>query len=117
MKPEQQEILGRKFGQWLVEAVRLTGEGEGGVGRRGAREGRLRAGQGRALHHLLPDAAAAGPHGEAAARPDGVLRRHSAYQFYTDIAAYYRNDLGCKQLINASNWITADPVHLNDLER
>src|SRR5207237_5828755 len=39
------------------------------------------------------------------------------HRFYTDIAAYYRNDLGCRQLITASNWITADPVHLNDAER
>jgi hypothetical protein len=38
-------------------------------------------------------------------------------QFYTDIAQYYHNVLGCKQLINASNWITADPIRLNDLER
>jgi hypothetical protein len=30
---------------------------------------------------------------------------------------FYKNDLGCKQLINASNWITADPVLLNDAER
>ena len=38
-------------------------------------------------------------------------------RFYADIASYYRKDLGCKQLINASNWITADPIHLNDVER
>lgn len=39
------------------------------------------------------------------------------YGFYRDIAAYYRNDLGCKQLINATNWRTADPVLLEDAER
>lgn len=38
-------------------------------------------------------------------------------KFYADIVDYYRKDLGCKQLINASNWITADPIRLNDLER
>ncbi len=37
--------------------------------------------------------------------------------FYRSIADYYHNTLGCKQLINASNWITADPIHLNDAER
>jgi hypothetical protein len=37
--------------------------------------------------------------------------------FYGDIAKYYHNTLGCRQLINASNWITADPVLLNDDER
>ena len=38
-------------------------------------------------------------------------------KFYSDIADYYHRDLGCKQIINASNWITADPIRLNDLER
>lgn len=38
-------------------------------------------------------------------------------KFYTDIVNYYRKDLGCKQLVNASNWVTADPIRLNDLER
>jgi hypothetical protein len=37
--------------------------------------------------------------------------------FYADIAGYIRNDLGYKGMINASNWITADPVRMNDLER
>lgn len=39
------------------------------------------------------------------------------YGFYRDIAAYYRETLGCKQLINATNWRTADPVLLEDVER
>ena len=30
---------------------------------------------------------------------------------------FYRDELGCRQLINASNWVTADPVRLNDVER
>lgn len=39
------------------------------------------------------------------------------HSFYRDIADYYRKTLGCKQLINAMNWISADPVLLNDAER
>lgn len=38
-------------------------------------------------------------------------------KFYAEIARFLRQDLGCKQLINASNWKTADTVRLNDLER
>lgn len=37
--------------------------------------------------------------------------------FYADIVAFMRSDLGYKGLTNASNWITADPVRMNDLER
>jgi hypothetical protein len=37
--------------------------------------------------------------------------------FNREIVRYLRQDLGCKQLINAGNWKTADPVLLNDVER
>lgn len=37
--------------------------------------------------------------------------------FYADMASFYRRDLGYKGLLNASNWITADPVRQNDAER
>jgi hypothetical protein len=38
-------------------------------------------------------------------------------KFNAGMVKFYRDELGCGQLINASNWITADPVHLNDVER
>ncbi|ASV75935.1 hypothetical protein THTE_3333 [Thermogutta terrifontis] len=39
------------------------------------------------------------------------------YDFYADMAKYYRQALGCRQLLNATNWRTADPVLLEDCER
>ena len=39
------------------------------------------------------------------------------YRFNAEIARYLREDLGCKQLINAGNWKTADSIRLNDVER
>ena len=38
-------------------------------------------------------------------------------RFYAMMAAYYRDDLGCGQLINACNWKTADGPKLDDIER
>src|ERR1051326_2866708 len=38
-------------------------------------------------------------------------------KFNADMAAYLRNELGCKQLINAGNWRPADPIKLFDAER
>ncbi|HLK55447.1 MAG TPA: hypothetical protein VKU00_02730 [Chthonomonadaceae bacterium] len=38
-------------------------------------------------------------------------------KFNADMAAYLRNTLGCKQLINAGNWRPADPIKLFDAER
>lgn len=34
-----------------------------------------------------------------------------------EVERYLREDLGVKQVINAGNWRTADPLRLNDLER
>jgi len=39
------------------------------------------------------------------------------YDFYHGIHDYYKNVLGCKQIINAENWTTASPSRLLDLER
>lgn len=37
--------------------------------------------------------------------------------FYDEMVRYYRNELGCKQLINGNNWRTASQSRLLDLER
>jgi len=37
--------------------------------------------------------------------------------FYAEMVTYLRNDLGCKQLLNATNWRTSSPPTLDDLER
>lgn len=39
------------------------------------------------------------------------------FDFYKEIHDYYREVLGCKQIINAENWTTASPSRLHDLER
>lgn len=39
------------------------------------------------------------------------------YNFHRDTAKFLREDLGCKQLINATNWKSGDVVRLNDAER
>lgn len=38
-------------------------------------------------------------------------------QFHRDMVHYYRETLGCRQLINATNWKSADPLLLEDCER
>ena len=38
------------------------------------------------------------------------------HRFNTDMATYLRQELGCKQLLNANNWRTADLVTLLDAE-
>ncbi|MGE5447125.1 MAG: hypothetical protein ACM3PR_02100 [Bacteroidales bacterium] len=39
------------------------------------------------------------------------------FDFYKNIHDFYKNVLGCQQIINAENWTTASPSRLHDLER
>ena len=39
------------------------------------------------------------------------------FDFNREIAHYLRKELGCRQLINAGNWRTADQIILDDVER
>jgi hypothetical protein len=116
LKPEQQRLLGAQFGQWLAK-------------RYGSLAAAKQVWEGAANEQDDFDKGIAGLYptwfltqpqtGGAAKRAADQTEFFAETQrkFYADIAAYYRKDLGCKQLINASNWITADPIHLNDLER
>ena len=47
----------------------------------------------------------------------GAFFAESMYRFNAEIARYLRDELGCRQLINAGNWKTADSIRLNDAER
>jgi hypothetical protein len=59
------------------------------------------------------------------AQADKALRLRDQVEFYADtqfdfyknIHNYYKNVLGCQQIINAENWTTASPARLHDLER
>ena len=39
------------------------------------------------------------------------------YNFNQEMKRFLREEIGAKQLINAGNWKTADPIKLNDAER
>jgi hypothetical protein len=116
MKPPIAERLGKKFGQWLVkkygsldkarEAWDGTKHDQDDVA--SGKVGLFKA------WHLTQD------------WKGGLAKRindeHQFYafvqhQFDADMGAFYRNTLGCKQLLNASNWTTADNVRLGDSER
>jgi hypothetical protein len=116
MKAPQLEVLGKKFGRWLEkkygsldaaaeawEKLRVDGDdfGKGKVGLM------------QTWHMTRPQ------EGASAKRMRDQVRFLAETQrdFYAEIARYLREDLGCGQLINASNWITADPEKLNDIER
>jgi hypothetical protein len=60
------------------------------------------------------------------ARQGGMARRlgdqlefwtRTMYDFNREMARFLRQELGCRQVINAGNWRTADTLRLNDAER
>ena len=51
-----------------------------------------------------------GRQGPSAWRDETEFLARTQYDFYKNMADYLRTTLGCKQLINASNWRTADPA-------
>jgi hypothetical protein len=116
IKPEQQKVLGKKFGEWLkkkygsLDKALAAWEGD--------KHENDRFGEGVVgilmIYEMTQDRT-----GGRAKRLDDQTQFFTETQraFYADIVDFYRKDLGCKQLINATNWITADPIRLNDLER
>ncbi|MGE5559326.1 MAG: hypothetical protein ACM3WV_12080 [Bacillota bacterium] len=115
IKPAQKALLGKKFGAWTLTKY---GSFEKALASWGniAYEDDLEKG----ILGLLP------LHYYTLNRPGKFgPRLADQLQFYTETQHYfyamihdfYRNELGCKQLINATNWRTADTVKLNDAER
>jgi hypothetical protein len=116
LKPAQQERLGKKFGAWLVGKYgSLDGASRAweGVGQVGDDFARGKVGLVNVWQMTQP-------------QTGGMARRvadelaflvETQRTFYADIVAYYRDTLGCRQLINACNWRTVDPIRLDDVER
>lgn len=116
IKPQQKRLLGRKFAAWLearygsLDAASDNWDGVGAAGDNfgGGDVGIMSVGQ-----WTRPQ------HGGRRRRLTDQLEFFADTQreFYAQMVKFYRRDLGCRQLINASNWLTADAVHLNDVER
>ncbi len=116
VKGRQLELLGEQFGRWLKKKY-------------GALDRAVRAWDADAMPE---DDLARGRLGIAIVwewtqeRGGGHKKRlddqlqffaETMHDFNRETARYLRDELGCKQLINAGNWKTADTTRLNDVER
>jgi hypothetical protein len=114
--PEQKAYLGKKFGAWLTTKYgSLTAAKQAWAGASNEKDD-LENGVAAILDTWVLTQPQTGGMAKRTADQTqffAVTQR----KFYSDISDYYHNVLGCKQLVNASNWITADPIRLNDLER
>jgi hypothetical protein len=116
IKPPQNERLGRKFGEWLVKkygALDMAKKAWDGVGREGDDFAQGRVGLFSIWPMTQPQT------GGTAKRIADELTFYAETQrgFYADIVTFCRDTLGCRQLINACNWRSADPIRLEDVER
>ncbi len=116
VKGRQLEVLGEQFGHWLAAKY-------------GSVERAVQAWNGDSMRQDDVSRGILGIHiawewtqersGGRKRRLDDQLQffTETMYNFNREIARYLREDLGCKQLINAGNWKTADTTRLNDAER
>jgi hypothetical protein len=115
IKPEQLSILQNKFASWLVDKYgsldkTRTAWGNVGFPRDNWGEGKPDIDVWRMTQPQQGGAA-------VRVRDQIQFLGELQFNFYKEIADFYRNDLGCKQLINANNWIAADNETLGDVER
>ena len=119
IKPPQLALLGQKFAQWAIKKYDSLDQAKAAWGGTGA-EGDDFAGGKLGISPTWMLAQSLDQQNE------GMRKRLAAqleffaemqYCFYADISRYVKNDLGYKGLVNASNWKTADPIKLEDVER
>ena len=116
IKGPQLELLGKQFGDWAKKKY-------------GSIPAARRAWGGASMPEDNPSRGVLGIHivwqltqertGGLKKRLDDQLQFFAEvmYRFNAEIARYLREDLSCRQLINAGNWKTADSIRLNDAER
>jgi hypothetical protein len=116
LRPAQKEILGKKFGAWLVKKYGSLDQARrawNDVAHEDDHFERGRVGFFNVWHMTIPQT------GGMDRRIGDQLQFYAETQhaFYADMVAFHRDTLGCRQLINASNWKSADPIRLEDVER
>lgn len=116
VKPEQLSLLGQKFADWLQKQYGSLGKAKDAW-----------AGAADPADDWPNSKVGILPTWQLTIAQTGGMAQRVADQvhffadtqknFYADITDYYKKTLGCGQIVNASNWFTADPIKLNDLER
>jgi hypothetical protein len=116
MNPALQDRLGKRFGLWLVQkygSLEKAKAAWNGTAQEGDDFTNGKVGLYK-VWHMTQDL-----RGGLAQRVNDEHQFYAETQrrFYETMVSFYRQELGCRQLLNACNWVTADPVRLNDTER
>jgi len=116
IKGKQADLLGRQFGDWLKEKYGSLSAAFHAWGNETVPEDRASQG---VVALLLVWEWTQPREGGRKRRLDDQLQFYAEtmYRFNREIERYLREELDCKQLVNAGNWKSADAVKLDDAER
>jgi hypothetical protein len=116
IKGKQAELLGRKFGDWLKAKYGSLAKAVDAWRQDRVADDDFAAGR---VGLLLVWEWTQPREGGRKRRLDDQLQFYAEtmHRFNREIERYLREDLGCKQLVNAGNWRTADSAKLDDAER
>ncbi len=114
IKDAQKKLLAQQFSAWLVKKYGSLDKAKEAWGGDQAKGDDFANGTVGLLMTYDINQAPAGKANRAADQVEFMARTQQNY--YKDIHDHFRS-LGCKQLINASNWQTADAIRLGDVER
>jgi hypothetical protein len=114
MKAPQKKLLASQFAAWAVKKYGALDKAVAAWGGEKAEGDDIAKGEIGLLMTWAINQAPAGKANRAADQVEFMAR--TQHDYYQDIHDHYRS-LGCKQLINASNWQTADAIRLGDVER
>ena len=116
VKPELEKVIMQKFYQWAISKYGTAAAIKSAWLNRTEAKDNWTTGE-LALYHIW-DATQPQSGGKQKRLSDQIqFLAETQRNFYQEIHDYYRNELGCKQLINANNWKTADANLLFDAER
>jgi hypothetical protein len=113
----QKKLLRRKFGAWLAQRYGTLAKARAAWGKATHAEDNVAAGEMGFQPTWLLTQPATDPAMACRLRDQLEFIATTQRAFYEKIGAYYQRTLGCKQLVNAMNWRSADPVLLDDVER
>jgi len=114
--PEQKQALAKKYAAWLGKKYGTLDKAKAAWGGAAAKDDDFAKGvAGFLITWDLTQPQTGGRAQRAADQLEFISR--TQYDFYAMIGDYYRKTLGCKQLINASNWRAADMLREGDVER
>ena len=114
MKEPQKRLFAKQFAAWLEKKHGSLDKALAAWGGEKVDGDDLANGTVGLLPTYAINTAATGKADRAADQVEFMAR--TQHDYYQDLRAHYRS-LGCKQVVNSSNWITADPLRLNDVER